>query len=353
MSRNGPLLLVLWCAIGLAIILACTRVPVRFVHQQHLGLACGQPGQPQCLTCLSCHVNVERAPGQVAHPSGENCTGCHTKHNQKVEASLHAPRTAAAQQATAIVFNHDRHLAMPGVGGQCISCHAGLVSDQTGNTFPEMERCFACHEHQDQWDRGECAPCHNSADLKKLFPRTMLRHGTGWDRQHATEALKTTVQCAQCHTTESCDDCHDVSQGLRVEVRKAEQVDKTFIHPADFLTRHAWQAKAEPARCLSCHRVETCDSCHQARGISAGRVGSENPHPPGWVGPNKNADNHHGRAARRDILSCASCHDQGPATNCIECHSVGGPGGNPHPHGWKSSRGPGDEMCKYCHQGDL
>jgi hypothetical protein len=57
----------------------------------------------------------------------------------------------------------------------------------------------------------------------------------------------------------------------------------------------------------------------------------------------------HGRAARRDILTCAACHDQGPASNCIHCHAVGGPGGNPHPDGWSSGRDVQDGMCAFCH----
>lgn len=332
---------------------ACRPEPLRFAHQQHLGLACGQPGQPACLTCLSCHVEVERKAGSIGHPSAGNCLECHEKNHKKVEVSLAAPRTPASRQATAIHFNHDSHLKMDKIGGQCISCHAGLVSDSSGSSFPEMSKCFECHEHQAQWDKGECSPCHLASDLKKLFPRTFLRHGEGWDRKHGTEALRTTAQCEQCHTTESCDDCHDVSQGLKIEVRTAEKIQGDFVHPADFLTRHALEAASQPARCLSCHRTETCDSCHQTRGVSAGRLGSENPHPPGWLGPDKNAANHHGFAARRDILGCASCHDQGPNTNCIDCHKVGAPGGNPHPAGWRSNRTPGDAMCNYCHGGTL
>jgi hypothetical protein len=87
-----------------------------------------------------------------------------------------------------------------------------------------------------------------------------------------------------------------------------------------------------------------------ARGVSANRVGARNPHPPGWVGSNPNARSFHGREARRDILLCASCHDQGPATNCIRCHKVGGFGGNPHPGGWRSTQSESSTMCRYCHE---
>jgi hypothetical protein len=48
-------------------------------------------------------------------------------------------------------------------------------------------------------------------------------------------------------------------------------------------------------------------------------------------------------------VSCASCHEAGPATNCIGCHRVGAHGGNPHPSGWQSTRGADAEMCGYCH----
>lgn len=320
------------------------------MHSQHLGLACGGDGQAECLSCLSCHVDVERKAGEIGHPSDQNCSRCHEGQHKKVAQSLAAPKTAAKKQAETIIFDHDKHLAMDKIGGQCITCHSGLVSEAGGNNFPEMSTCFQCHEHQEQWDQGSCAPCHNS-DLKQFFPQTLLRHGPGWDRQHGIEAAITTVQCANCHSKESCDDCHDMSQGLQVEVRHAENVMGDFVHPADFISRHSMEAAAQPARCLSCHRTETCDSCHQEQGVSAGRMGTTNPHPEGWTGPDKNARNHHGRSARRDILSCASCHDQGASTNCIQCHQVGGPGGNPHPEGWKSSRTPSSQMCNYCHFG--
>jgi hypothetical protein len=84
--------------------------------------------------------------------------------------------------------------------------------------------------------------------------------------------------------------------------------------------------------------------------VSGNRLGATNPHPPGWVGNDVRSADFHGRQARRDIASCAGCHEQGPATNCIRCHKVGAYGGNPHPHGWQSARGPGSAMCRYCHE---
>jgi hypothetical protein len=84
--------------------------------------------------------------------------------------------------------------------------------------------------------------------------------------------------------------------------------------------------------------------------VSGNAISGRSPHPPGWVGTNTQASSFHGRAARRDILACASCHEQGPATNCIRCHKVGAYGGNPHPNGWRSARSVDEEMCRYCHE---
>jgi hypothetical protein len=344
----SPTLLLLLAALLAAVVFACRTPAVRFPHAAHLGMDCGEPGQPSCFTCLSCHGKITEDP-KLGHPTDQNCSACH-KNEKQMQRVLAAEPTRAEQRASQIQFDHKKHLAMPEVGGQCIHCHAGVVSDAQKPHFPAMSQCFECHEHKEQWDQGTCMPCHRPADLRKLVPETFLAHGPGWDRRHGSLALATTVQCAQCHTAESCDDCHDVSQNLTIERRNATRVDGEFIHPADCLSRHAMEAASEPARCLSCHRTETCESCHMARGVSAGRIDAVSPHPPGWMGPDVLATNHHGRAARRDISSCASCHDQGPDTNCIDCHKVGGTGGNPHPSGWQSSRTPSDLMCNYCHE---
>jgi hypothetical protein len=122
------------------------------------------------------------------------------------------------------------------------------------------------------------------------------------------------------------------------------------VHRGDFMVRHAIEAQSQPAACLSCHETQDCDSCHLERGVSGNAQNSRNPHPPGWVGNDVNSSDFHGRHARRDIVACAGCHEQGPATNCIRCHTVGAYGGNPHPHGWQSGRSPSSTMCRYCHE---
>jgi len=51
--------------------------------------------------------------------------------------------------------------------------------------------------------------------------------------------------------------------------------------------------------------------------------------------------------------SCASCHDQGAQSNCVQCHKVGGIGGDPHPPGFRSrhnlNEARSDGRCVACH----
>jgi hypothetical protein len=317
----------------------------RFPHAVHLvELECGGPGQPSCLSCNSCHT-PSRPEREQKLPAQALCESCHQQDLRQVLPALHA---APERPYGKIAFDHDRHLKMDGIGGQCVPCHQGVVKPGSAS-MPPMSQCFSCHEHDAQWQSGECAPCHERGDLRRSLPQTFLKHDLAFARHHGERALDQAELCQSCHTQSDCQACHDVTQGSSIEQRRPERLDASFVHRADFVTRHAGEARAQPARCLSCHSTETCDSCHVERGVSGNRLDARNPHPPGWVGTAAMGQSFHGSEARRDIVLCASCHEQGPATNCIRCHQVGGYGGNPHPRGWRSARGTDSEMCRYCH----
>jgi hypothetical protein len=124
------------------------------------------------------------------------------------------------------------------------------------------------------------------------------------------------------------------------------------MHRGDFLGRHSVEVAADPASCRRCHGQSFCDSCHQAEGLTAQAKNPRDPHPAGWSIPGSR--DFHGPAARRDIASCAACHDQGARSNCVDCHRVGGIGGNPHPPGFTQRHDRAEirrtGMCLYCHQ---
>ncbi|HET9954940.1 MAG TPA: cytochrome c3 family protein [Polyangiaceae bacterium] len=347
----------LWSVVLIvAIVGACVRArTARFPHRPHVAEG---TCQTQCLTCTSCHAHAtEGKPtggtagvkGALAHaalPEASLCETCHHDEPKKLATRV-APPTP---DETPIRFDHDRHLAMPGIAGQCVGCHAGVVESGKPN-LPPMTQCFSCHEHEQQWQRAQCAPCHADRELRSLIPRSFLPHDQAFARRHGQAANQQMSLCRSCHAPADCEACHDTAQELPIERRLPEKVERRFVHRGDYLTVHGIEASSQPSRCLRCHEVQTCDSCHSARGVSAGLMAGRNPHPPGWVGANTQSFGFHGREARRNILSCAGCHDQGPATNCIRCHRVGGYGGNPHPAGrWPGADPASETMCRYCHE---
>lgn len=346
-TKKAALGWLLTAAVFVAALLgACAeKQPLRFPHRLHLTeLACNAPGKPACLTCNTCHAATQPTR-EYKLPGPEACGSCHQRDAAKVEAtlSLLPPRVSGE-----IKIDHARHLAMPEIHGQCVKCHAGVVRAGE-STLPPMERCFGCHEHEQQWQRAQCAPCHTPADLRRATPRSFLQHDAAFMRRHGDVPAFEQPLCQSCHTQKDCQACHDVSQDLTAEVRAPEKLEGAFVHRGDFLARHAIEAKAAPARCATCHAPDSCDSCHLQRGVSGNARLARNVHPPGWVSNSPGFTSQHGLEARRDIVACAGCHEQGPATNCIRCHKVGAYGGNPHPRGWQSAREPSAEMCRYCH----
>jgi hypothetical protein len=110
------------------LIAACSaQLAVRFPHQTHLtGYACGEPGQPACLACPSCHQGAADKGEHWARPAVKLCVDCHANEPAK-QALPVRPSMAPKPAAYEIVFNHDKHLAMDDIKGQCVSCHAGAV----------------------------------------------------------------------------------------------------------------------------------------------------------------------------------------------------------------------------------
>ena len=316
-----------------------------FPHALHLKrVACGGPGLPECVVCFTCHNGLREARERKEVPKS-TCVakGCHVARDFTVGADIANDVSTAAR---AIQFTHNEHLKRRGVNNQCISCHAGAVNPDK-DRYPPMANCLKCH--QAAFDQNNCVLCHKLRDLPNLLPQSFMRHDEAWIRHHGPAASSGEQTCRQCHSEQSCKDCHDMAQTMSIEARRPAAIDSHFVHPADFTTRHAMEARSQSATCARCHAPSTCDSCHVRRGVSPSGFGAANPHPPEWVGANTASPNFHGRAARRDLFTCAGCHDQGPATNCIFCHKVGGTGGNPHPSGFMSGRSANGEMCRYCH----
>ncbi len=325
----------------------CATTPAqslpRFPHQTHLA--------DVGANCLTCHRSVlsSTESGVANLPAYSVCARCHGQEaGPGAKFSYNAAATfAGAAGRNHIVFAHKNH--MPRAKGQCVKCHVDVQTDKpTAGILPNMASCLeSCHQRD--YDTNACTRCHEAADLPKLRPVSDIPHGVDYVPRHATDATRAQRLCQTCHQDSWCTSCHENSGGLRADLQRLNDVQSEFSHRGDYITRHPIEASENASKCLKCHTVSSCDACHVRNHVSGNGIGGVNHHPPGWVG-DPGGETFHGRAARRHIVECASCHEQGPATNCIRCHKVGAYGGNPHPSGWKSSQSNSSaEMCQYCH----
>lgn len=294
--------------------------------------------------CIACHQDRK-----------DDCAYCHT---DVANAGTFPYRDRA------LLFSHETHLER--THGDCEACHVnahGTVNslpDPAGHAMPKHAECFSCHEMQGFYDQMECRNCHQDLARYGLLPYESFTHAGDFVGRGHAQLLRSTgnvATCAQCHEQSSCDECHfaDVGAGatrLTPGMRLPEKVHLGLIHRGDYLFRHPWDARSDPASCVKCHSTSYCRDCHDDRGLSAKaaltRTDGFQFHGPGVLFPG--SSEFHGTAARRDPISCAACHEDGSQANCTSCHREGAFGGNPHPAGFKSRLNKRTaSVCRLCH----
>lgn len=315
--------------------------PQPFPHGKHVRAG---------VACTRCHPGLDRDDGRALHvPDDASCTaaGCHAKpHDPKPCLGCHAAEGALAELAGArdhLEFDHGRHL--PRVRGNCMRCHEG-VAEGDDHLRPAMAICFRCHDHDASRDARTCDACHRDLEASGELPASHLAHDGDWVRDHGTRAASSAELCRTCHGERFCASCHGVTVAALPATQHFDDPFAPSVHRAGFAARHALEAKADPGACQTCHAPDRCIACHTARGVAGSERAS--PHPPGWVGISA-GENEHGREARRDPAACAACHGGAGEALCVQCHRVGGVGGNPHPPGWSSRVSLGEMPCRMCH----
>jgi hypothetical protein len=310
--------------------------------------------------CIACHEGIwddKNFTGADLLPKETKCLECHKEEKEKQNCNFcHSDVAHAANRSKPepqVMLSHQKHVEL--TKEDCKRCHTSLPEPFADTTpAPTMNGCLSCHEHSKEYAQASCTGCHPSLARFPLRPIGDFSHQGNFVRGHAAPARSSAETCAQCHDQTYCSDCHAKTVSMPVEVKFPERVTSQFIHRNDFLGRHSLEAAADPVSCRRCHGTSFCESCHQNEGLvpaAASAATGRNPHPASWGFPG--ARDFHGDAARRDIVSCASCHDQGPRSNCVTCHRVGGVGGNPHPPSWTQKHGVEEirtnAMCGYCH----
>ncbi len=305
----------------------------------------------QDVDCTDCHDGIDTATDLKTSylPQEETCMDCHEREDE-CAACHDNPKTYRKHpvQQSDIYFSHEAHLKR--TEGKCENCHKDVLEAvQLPVPRPTMDTCMNCHNHQEDYDGARCLGCHPTLRDKPLRAIGKYTHSGDWLRRHGIVAQAGTETCVQCHTQSTCTDCH-TKLGPGAALRMAPELgsQQSQLHQQDFARSHSIEARSGVQLCSRCHEEGYCVRCHEARGVAASNGGAL-PHPPGFVLP---GGDFHGTEVRRAPQTCAACHQ---GTDCAQCHSEGGIGGNPHPlNFWQGDprrKNLSRAQCRVCHTG--
>ena len=356
---NRRLLIIVVTAAAALTVAACAALQVKearlasllkFSHQKHAA---------EEIDCGDCHEGIEESKGLASSrhiPTKETCQGCHDEvEDKKACGKCHLGddrKVSLRRPERKLRFSHAAHAGRDKAG--CKGCHAdAALSTVPGqNLVPDMASC-ANRCHKADLEQQRCGKCHVDLERFPIKPVAALGHSGDFIKRHGPLA-KDPARCATCHDQTQCADCHGRTAAMPLSIKFPERVDARFIHRGDYVARHGRDAKRDTTTCRKCHGAPHCTSCHEDQGLSktAGAAVKSATHGPQWMTPG--TAGFHGRKARREINTCASCHDRGTASNCVTCHKVGALGGSPHPRrfNWtnKAEACRSDGMCAACHQ---
>lgn len=333
-------------------------------------IRCHAPGEEHLalvVDCATCHLPLVRATGLTAadvaglpRPPGHDAAGFVLAHGDLARERTGACATCHAEDSCARChLNADRLPAIAALGTDARI--ARLVADRPGE-WPEPpshaaagwawthgneardspDGCANCHSQR------SCAACHTGGGPAAVAalptpggnePRGVeiadvrpVGHTADFATQHATAAAAQLVRCSVCHTERQCVDCHAGAERPR-------------FHATDFVMRHGAEAFARDTDCAACHSSEAfCRDCHAGNGIAAaGRSnGAFHDAQPSWLIA-------HGLAARQDLESCTTCHEE---RTCLRCHSAKtGWRVSPHGAGFDPAHAAdkSQQSCGVCH----
>jgi len=361
---------------------------IKFSHKVHKELTECQTCHPAAATSVSMKDTLlpAMADCKSCHDIEDN-TKCGVCHYENIYEKLVQPKSE-------INFDHKLHVVKQ--QKKCEECHKGIgeveYASQAKDFNPEMETCYACHNNKGPAP-AECKVCHVST--ANLMPQS--HKVVNFKRSHKF-AASDEEKCMMCHGNNACESCHTADMKINEKntgkdffkpyapdnfVDGTKQQKITRAHDLNYRFTHGLDVKTGIYECSTCHQTETfCVECHQSKNADYSMGGIK-------PASHKKADfftigvgtggGEHATLARRDIESCASCHDtQGGDPNCITCHvdPDGIKGTNPRTHktgfmkdehgDWHTSNGapcfschrdanahpngtPGIGFCGYCH----
>jgi hypothetical protein len=216
---------------------------------------------------------------------------------------------------TGLVFGHDAHLQR---AYRCEACHKAFPHDAAGTKRLPMRDCMRCHglEHNGsgQVASTECLKCH-TAD----FPLEPNDHTIPFlSGEHKTPALNDSAYCSQCHLPESCVTCHNGGVELADGTMGKPVIPKDHRR-AEWGEEHGPQYLQQKGLCVVCHTSESCQQCHQ----------TTMPHPATWLADHTKAKGELAsdcNVCHKDREYCQDCHHNSVRSaqlvkeNCVGCH---------------------------------
>jgi hypothetical protein len=274
-------------------------------------------------TCATCHVNAGRIASRFDLAPDARVAGL-------VRGKKARYVTPASHRAGDFTVTHGE--AAQQRGATCESCHA-RASCTTCHTRPpgRMTATDSVIARLPVPGAADAAGVSLGTSILPWQARQGAAHPAGFTRTHGVQAATDRPSCEGCHTKSYCAQCH------------AGESTRRF-HAANFVMRHAPEAYGRETDCQQCHSREVfCRSCHLQAGLgSKSRTGGGYHNgAPLWI-------IQHGQAARQELQSCTTCHQQ---KDCMQCHSQGGRRINPHgsnfnaEKAWKANR----LTCLRCH----
>jgi c(7)-type cytochrome triheme protein len=366
---------------------------IKFSHKFHLD------GITDCQTCHTEAVKSTSLSKSVM-PTMDDCAQCHDVNDDKNCTTCHYDENyqELTPKKVNLRFNHSFHINKQKL--QCETCHKSFntvdYSWELKNPDPIMDDCYSCHNNSNSTNLAidNCQSCHiSTADLKPQSHKS-----SNFISTHKFAAKKVNANCVMCHdnNNNSCEDCHIATNTITeantpndffqpyapgTAIKGPKEQKLTRVHDLNYIQTHGIDLKGKTAECQSCHQVETfCVKCHQSDNADFSMNGvvpfSHTKTDFVLIGVGTGGGEH-AALAKRDIESCASCHDvQGGDPVCIKCHidSDGIRGTDPNTHSanfmrddhgdWHNNPGsicfnchtsaspsspPGVGFCGYCH----
>jgi len=303
---------------------------IKFSHNAHDGTA----------ECSDCHSAVSESIDMSGSllPVKDDCAACHDVEDDDECETCHYEDTndALIPSTSQLLFNHKFHLDDQKM--DCQKCHTGIFevdySFESTGTTPSMDVCFSCHDNTSVASNA-CEQCHIST--VNLLPEN--HQAVGFFKNHK---FTDETECQMCHETETfCEDCHAATIGIdetnqsidfyvpyspHSYVDGVKQQVITKVHDLNYRFTHGIDARGKTDNCQTCHQTETfCAECHSSvdGDFAMGGIMPLSHTSSNFVlGRTRGLGGDHADLAKRDIESCASCHDvQGADPNCIMCHS--------------------------------